>query len=1201
MQGSVEGASDKLITSGGHHKISKATTVVPCAPLGGHLLRFKTTPLLEEKLLSACQLLRDLQAFAVLEPEQGEIRRMSDDSLLARLRVESGLYIMEEPSQSTAFFTFSEQSHLIEDCTQISPWRKLHLQYGHADLNSISKTTGKPISKAQKEDCKGCAQAKMVAKSMRPKVSFGNQVKTRPTNPLSIVTTDTSGPHRPSLEGFTYWSSFLSGTTRKVIPIFHRSKGEVQEKWIYTAKVEQKKLLQDMLVFKRDGAGELTGNNIAEYLTDQGIISRVTEPYNSVTNPQAERFVRTINTKARALMLEASLPEEFWKHSVEFACLAYNNTARHGQDQVWMSPEELYSGTRFDLEQLFVFGQFGHSLNQQPLSKFSAKGEPCVYLGIQRNSSLHQLFLLHTHRLVFRRDFRPWSKQPIYVSNLYWLRYFAPRKSASEKYDPDYVPNSHAQGEEQHEVEQKEFNHKPTDKSTDGQSSQSTDGTSQSTDGEQSAPNHWSDGNNPSTDGTDMSSDDHVQESTDEHKPMDQSKHQKSSDKLDESTDSHTSAREASAKSFDRILSTETTADESIHEPRAKLTIVPPGYQGSHGGNTGQNSGHQKIGSLSHDPTSVDQSDCEDDGTRLGEQAIGSTRFSTRKGNLIGENDRKLREMLEAEQDLELEEEVFCFLSRELDEDISEPGDYKEALMDQRWIQSMQSEIQKLTDKGTFELVDRPSDRKVVKSVWAFKLKRDFEGKVKEFKSRLNAAGYAQVPGQDYTKTYAAVGKKFSLRLVLRLIAAYNLKFALLDFESAFLNGIIDVELFMEQPRGMTDGSNRVWKLNKSIYGLKQSAAIWKATLSSLLLKLKFVPCTMDDCIFFGTDLDLPRLLFIHVDDLLAAAINVSHLLKLKELLQLEYAVKMEIDPKLVLGIEVRSEENKGIHLSQSQYLLRLVKKYRRGSRTSKPLLEAPVGFTFDKIHGPDIESKTEEVDQVWFHAAVGAILHAAVNTRPDLSYYVSFLGKYVSKPTKALGEMLESLIDYIEDTYDHGIFYDFQPVLEPLDHLITFTDSDFATDPSNRKSRSGIAICLMGGLIAWNSKQQPIVALGTSAAELISSVAGIRISLEVRVVLYEVCRQVVVIQESDLPKIQLRVDNTASIVHLQAEEFLSGANKHLAVRFFWVKEIKDGGHLQVQYVQSEDNLADMFTKSLSGQVLKKARHLIGLVPPFLS
>eukprot|EP00475_Leptophrys_vorax_P015228 TRINITY_DN2159_c0_g1_i1.p1 TRINITY_DN2159_c0_g1~~TRINITY_DN2159_c0_g1_i1.p1 ORF type:complete len:524 (+),score=87.53 TRINITY_DN2159_c0_g1_i1:236-1573(+) len=426
----------------------------------------------------------------------------------------------------------------------------------------------------------------------------------------------------------------------------------------------------------------------------------------------------------------------------------------------------------------------------------------------------------------------------------------------------------------------------------------------------------------------------------------------------------------------------------------------------------------------------------------------------------------------------ENDNDLFCMLTHNIEEEL-EPAGFKEALANPAWKESMLLEIQKLTCKGTFDLVDRPKQRKVMKSVWAYKIKRDFEDNVKERKSRLNAAGYAQIPGQDFDKTFASVGKKYSLRIMFRIIAAFKLKFALLDFESAFLNGQIDVLTFMEQPRGLTDGTDKVWKLNKSIYGLRQSAFIWKATLTGILSRLDYVSTTMDDCLFFGTKKDLPRLLFTHVDDLLAASREDSHLDNLHRELQKEFSCKMEKTPKVVLGIEIRAT-HQGLHLTQSGYVARLVKKYRRVVRQDMTKLQCPKGFTFQPLGTTEEEIGDSDQLKSWFHAAVGAILHAAVNVRPDLAYYASFLGKYVSNPTERMARMLDSLIDYIEDTVSVGLDYQYcSNQVDVLDSLTLFTDADFATDPAGRKSRTGIVVMLLGGIIAWSSKKQPIAVLG--------------------------------------------------------------------------------------------------------------------------
>jgi hypothetical protein len=225
---------------------------------------------------------------------------------------------------------------------------------------------------------------------------------------------------------------------------------------------------------------------------------------------------------------------------------------------------------------------------------------------------------------------------------------------------------------------------------------------------------------------------------------------------------------------------------------------------------------------------------------------------------------------------LKMPQSTCMFTSKNLNETDDqleqEPQSWKEAMKSSLWLKSMEEEINKLLDKGTFIQVQRPTDLKIIKSVWAFKVKRNIKGEVTQRKSRLNAAGYSQIPGQDYLDTYASVGKKQSFRMVLRIIAAYELTYFLIDFESAFLNSKLDVTLYMEFPPGFPSPDGKVLHLVKGIYGLKQSANLWSKELRGVLMDIGYVPCTMDECLYFTNKQDLPLLIFTHVDDLLGAA-----------------------------------------------------------------------------------------------------------------------------------------------------------------------------------------------------------------------------------------------------------------------------------------------------------------------------------------
>ena len=159
--------------------------------------------------------------------------------------------------------------------------------------------------------------------------------------------------------------------------------------------------------------------------------------------------------------------------------------------------------------------------------------------------------------------------------------------------------------------------------------------------------------------------------------------------------------------------------------------------------------------------------------------------------------------------------------------ELSTPRNLKEALdgVDKlQWKEAIDNEIQSLEENDTWELVDLPKGRKPIGVKWVFKIKENSEGKVR-YKARLVAKGYSQREGIDYEETFAPVIKAQSLRIILALGNQFNLLIHQMDVTTAFLNGILEEEIFMQQPEGYvkTGDENKVCKLKKSIYGLKQS------------------------------------------------------------------------------------------------------------------------------------------------------------------------------------------------------------------------------------------------------------------------------------------------------------------------------------------------------------------------------------------
>ncbi|KAI7933351.1 hypothetical protein MJO29_016913 [Puccinia striiformis f. sp. tritici] len=169
-----------------------------------------------------------------------------------------------------------------------------------------------------------------------------------------------------------------------------------------------------------------------------------------------------------------------------------------------------------------------------------------------------------------------------------------------------------------------------------------------------------------------------------------------------------------------------------------------------------------------------------------------------------------------------------------------------------RWIEACNNEIKNMKDKGVYSLQTRPRNRKVIKGRWVFKVKMLPDGTISKYKARFVAKGYTQEEGVDFDQTFSPTGKPSSLRLLVTLATRENWVIEQMDAVSAFLNSNLDEEIYLEQPEGFEKGGkDMVWRLHKSIYGLKQSARLWHLEVEKYLKKIGFTKTEADPCVFY--------------------------------------------------------------------------------------------------------------------------------------------------------------------------------------------------------------------------------------------------------------------------------------------------------------------------------------------------------------
>ena len=239
---------------------------------------------------------------------------------------------------------------------------------------------------------------------------------------------------------------------------------------------------------------------------------------------------------------------------------------------------------------------------------------------------------------------------------------------------------------------------------------------------------------------------------------------------------------------------------------------------------------------------------------------------------------------------------------------------------------------------NTWELVPPPNGKNIVGSRWVFKVKHCENGSVDRFKARLLAQGYSQSEGVDNQEVFSPVVRYTSIRSLLAVANICNWEIHQMDVHTAFLQGELDEEIYMRQPEGYVeqDRPEYVYKLNKSIYGLKQAARCWNTAIDTDLKSNGYTKCNADPCIYIKS---IKRnngkigfvILALYVDDILWFNNNTEMLKKEKEDLARRFKVDDMGEVSYVLGMSVkRNREARTLTINQPRYQDEVLKTFGR-------------------------------------------------------------------------------------------------------------------------------------------------------------------------------------------------------------------------------------------------------------------------------
>jgi hypothetical protein len=512
---------------------------------------------------------------------------------------------------------------------------------------------------------------------------------------------------------------------------------------------------------------------------------------------------------------------------------------------------------------------------------------------------------------------------------------------------------------------------------------------------------------------------------------------------------------------------------------------------------------------------------------------------------------------------------------------LDEPANYSEAMAGPEaaeWKGAMDSEIQSMYDNQVWNLVDPQPGRKTVGCKWIFKKKTDMDGNVHTFKARLVAKGYTQSYGIDYEETFSPVAKIKSIRIMLAIAAFYDYEVWQMDVKTAFLNGKLDEEVFMTQPEGFVDPKhpNKVCKLERSIYGLKQASRRWNICFNEKVKEFGFSNSEYESCVYVKASGSIITFLVLYVDDILLMGNDIPTLNNVKEFLGKCFAMKDLGEATYILGIRIYRERSKRlIALSQSTYIDKVLKRFKmeNSKKGSVPLNH---GTKLSKTQGPVKPDDVERMSRVPYASAIGSIMYAMTCTRPDVSFALSMVSRYQDNPGEAHWTAVKNILKYLRNTKERLLVYGGETELK----VSGYCDASFQTDRDNCCSQNGWVYLLNGGTVSWNSSKQDTVADSTCESEYIAASEAAKEAIWIKNFLEDLG-----VVPSVQDPIEIFCDNEGAVA-LTKEPKDHGKSRHIDRKYHFVRHKVAEGKVIVKRVSSEENPADPFTK-----ILSKAKH----------
>ena len=1132
----------------------------------------------------------------------------------------------------------SQESALLSSESRYQLW---HSRLAHLSPQLMKKSIGavegfdlksNDIVHGLKCICASCQVGKLA------RLSFSKRPRTRAPTVGERLHTDLLGPMRTeSLLGFRYAQAFVDDTGGFSWLHFLKAKSDWFHKFVELHAFLVRQFKIELKSLRADGEAIFMSRRVTKWLRERGIRRETTARGASQLNGRAERFWRTIVNLARAMLAHAGLKDQFWDHAMEHANYILNRVCR---GSMTMTPYESLYGKKPDLSNLRVVGCAAYvRIPSDMRHKWTDKARKCIYLGVDAEKIGHKVMDAKTRRVFVARDVVFDESLLPARKAIELLEAKTMVKNVSAKTDRPILESARARvngnqssldalpeplpqlSQPLHQELSLRSAPLPAPASrprspgsfadgrdvADGINDEIADGI----EGQASpdVPSDPVDVSIPASgDGEPMGpSEDFVDDSILREDDLDVKE-------LGSTSLADLPAPGGEVVDFFRALALDQNELQSYDTIYQCKLLDPVSKQDQDLALRGRDcvsdcvsaDGMSDCGSVSTRLSSAeacnltlscslpDSAPISSDVYTPSDSKISSDVHTPSDSNDACTRDcnASLAEAFVAPQERAYEVRNgksvhYVLIANDIAVPQNDPKTVKAAEASPDWLmwkQAMEAEKKSLAQLGTWTALKEPAPRKPVKCKWVF-LRKFNNGVLEKYKARLVACGYSQRYGIDYQEVFAPVLRLESFRVVLSIAAWEGLTLNHLDVSTAFLHGVLsdDERIYMRlTPDFGADATGRPRDvlLNRSIYGLKQASRKWNKELDRVFKSFGFNKKNYSDaCLYTLTRGDAKLIVLVHVDDMITAWRGKALFEAFKKCCNENFKTK-DLGPlTFALGIRVARPENflpeQSISIDQEAFIDEMAEEFGMSKCKPVPTPQVPKQYLEKASSSNDADGVRclNAEEHKLYRKLVGKMLYLNRATRPDISNAVRELSRFVSQPNQDHWQAAKRLLRYVIGSKRYKLTLGGQPVLYP------YADADWANS-SNRRSISGMAIKLGRGLVSWKSKMQSTVTLSSTEAEYNS--------------LSETAREVIWLRHllADLGHEQagptvIYEDNQQTIVWAQDPKH-HGRNKHLDVKLHYIREQVAQKTLAVEYVATQNQLADVMTKPLGPMIFRR-------------